>query len=113
MLCHPRSEALFPWIYEFYANAKQMEEELMTVRGKMINISARAINELYDLGNEEELESLNHQVEPEEVVAEICNSSETEWSKMSMKVLKSTSLSREEKVWLLFINAGIMPTRHL
>ncbi|KAK8958536.1 hypothetical protein KSP40_PGU013666 [Platanthera guangdongensis] len=30
-----------------------------------------------------------------------------------MKALKSTSLSREAKVWLLFINAGFMPTRHL
>ncbi|KAK8969468.1 hypothetical protein KSP40_PGU005730 [Platanthera guangdongensis] len=112
-LCHPQCEAVIPWVYEFYANAKQMEGEMVTVRGKLINISARAINELYDLGNQEELEILNHQVEPEEVVAEICNYSEPEWSKMSMKALKSTSLSREAKFLILFINAGIMPTRHL
>ncbi|KAK8964034.1 hypothetical protein KSP40_PGU011515 [Platanthera guangdongensis] len=90
-----------------------MEDDVVTVRGRLINISSNVINELYGVGADEELESLNYQITSDELAAAICNTPDPEWSKRSMKALKSTSLSREAKVWLLFINATVMPTRHL
>ncbi|KAK8968848.1 hypothetical protein KSP40_PGU019368 [Platanthera guangdongensis] len=112
-LCHPQDEAILPWVYEFYSNARFSENESVMVRGKVIDFSANSINKLYDLGCEEDFYSLNHPIDNSEVATLVCNSPDLAWSNASTGSLKSTSLSREAKVWLLFINASIMPTRHL
>ncbi|KAK8960968.1 hypothetical protein KSP40_PGU009385 [Platanthera guangdongensis] len=112
-LCHPRDEAILPWVYEFYSNARFSENESVMVRGKVIDFSANSINKLYELGCEEDFYSLNHPIVNSEVATLVCNSPDLAWSNAATGSLKSTSLSREAKVWLLFINASIMPTRHL
>ncbi|KAK8955291.1 hypothetical protein KSP40_PGU005864 [Platanthera guangdongensis] len=43
----------------------------------------------------------------------VCCTPKSEWASQSRKTLRATCLNREAKVWHLFINAGVMPTRHL
>ncbi|KAK8934283.1 hypothetical protein KSP39_PZI015012 [Platanthera zijinensis] len=112
--CHPRTEAILPMVYEFYANAKSIEGEVVTVRGKAVEFSAEMISDMFNLedhGYDDYAEILN-KVSLQEMTDTVCCTPTPEWASRTHKVLKTSCLTREAKVWLLFINASIMPTRH-
>ncbi|KAK8967931.1 hypothetical protein KSP40_PGU015782 [Platanthera guangdongensis] len=115
IFCHPRTEAVLPWVYEFYANARFREGTTVSVRGKQVDFSAATINNFFELDDDTEgsLMTLQATVPPSEIATTVCCVPQPEWARRSFKAIKSTSLSREAKVWLLFINASILPTRHL
>ncbi|KAK8943192.1 hypothetical protein KSP39_PZI008839 [Platanthera zijinensis] len=113
--CHPRTEAILSWVYEFYANARDSNGEKVFVRGKSVEFSAKVINDLFDLDDttQDGYANILSSVSIEEMMAVVCCTPESEWASQSRKTLRATCLNREAKVWLLFINAGVMPTRHL
>lgn len=111
--CHPRTEAILSWVYEFYANAWKNEDDKVMVRGKFIDVSANAINEVFAVSNAEKFVRLRAAMDPNEIATAVSSTPDPQWAGHSMKALKSTSLSREAKVWLLFVNANLIPTRHL
>ncbi|KAK8965716.1 hypothetical protein KSP40_PGU020158 [Platanthera guangdongensis] len=47
--CHPRTEVVLPWVYEFYANARFREGTTVSVRGKQVDFSATTINNFFEL----------------------------------------------------------------
>lgn len=114
-LCHPRTEAVLPWVYEFYSNAKYSEGDSVLVRGRMVNFSAQTINDMFDLRRDvlNPYKGVQSLVSPEEMAAAVCGQLQPVWAQKFKKALKSTCLSREAKVWCLFINASLLPTRHL
>ncbi|KAK8948740.1 hypothetical protein KSP39_PZI005926 [Platanthera zijinensis] len=85
------------------------------VRGKKVDFSAAAINTFFDLDNDiiPDHDSLLKTVPKEELTAVICGALGSDWVSTKENALKSTCLSREAKVWLHFVNASLLPTRHL
>ncbi|KAK8934638.1 hypothetical protein KSP39_PZI014972 [Platanthera zijinensis] len=112
--CHPRTEAVLPWVYEFYANARYREGDTVPVKGTQVDFSAATINNLFDLDDNTEgsLMALQATVPPTDIADVVCCVPKPEWARRSIKAIKSTNMSREAEVWLLFINASILPTRH-
>ncbi|KAK8935875.1 hypothetical protein KSP39_PZI013701 [Platanthera zijinensis] len=68
-LCHPRTEAVLPWVYEFYANAKFHMDGKIHIRGREVDFSAEGINSYFDLTNLdsdvfESVRTTNHSTSP-------------------------------------------------
>ncbi|KAK8918957.1 hypothetical protein KSP39_PZI021671 [Platanthera zijinensis] len=112
--CHPRTEAILPWVYEFYANGIFQNDDKVLVRGKEVNFSPQGICECFDMGNPEwdEYEQIKNTVSPDEVAAILCQAKTNMWANPRKHVLNSTSFTREAKVWMLFVNASLLPTKH-
>ncbi|KAK8913802.1 hypothetical protein KSP39_PZI024474 [Platanthera zijinensis] len=112
--CHPRTEAILPIVYEFYANAKSIEGEIVTARGNEVDFSAEIISGMFNLedqGHDNYAKILN-KVSLKKITVTVCCTPTPEWASKTQKVLNTSCLTREAKVWLLFINVSIMPTRH-
>ncbi|KAK8913544.1 hypothetical protein KSP39_PZI023706 [Platanthera zijinensis] len=111
---HPRDEAILSWVYEFYANAPFHQNDKVLVRGKEINCSTEAINNFFDMENVEDqrFEQLHETISPLEVATALSISSDIEWANPAKHVLRSAGFKREAKVWLLFVNASVLPTKH-
>ncbi|KAK8954232.1 hypothetical protein KSP39_PZI001911 [Platanthera zijinensis] len=112
--CHPRDEAILSWVYEFYANAPFHQNGKVLVRGKEINCLPEAINNFFHMENLEDqrYEQLRETVSPLEVATTLSMSSDIAWANQAKHVLRSAGFKREAKVWLLFINASVLPTKH-
>ncbi|KAK8945283.1 hypothetical protein KSP40_PGU003452 [Platanthera guangdongensis] len=101
-------------VYEFYTNAKSIEGEMVTVRGKEVEFSAERISDMFGLEdyNHDDYAEILNKVPIKEIRDVVCFTPTPKWASKTQKVLKTSCLTREAKVWLLFINASIMPTRH-
>ncbi|KAK8958519.1 hypothetical protein KSP40_PGU015019 [Platanthera guangdongensis] len=97
--CHPRTEAILPWVYEFYANARDSNGEKVFVRGKSVDFSAKIINDLFDLDNniQDGYANILTSVSLDEMMAMVCCTPEPEWASQSRKTLRATCLNREAK----------------
>lgn len=113
--CHPRTEAILRWVHEFYANAGFHNNGKTFVRGKEIDFSEEAINQCFDLPQLkiDDFNNFKTSIPPIDVASTLCLSSKITWANAAKHVLSSATFSREAKVWLLFINASILPTKHL
>lgn len=113
--CHPRCEAVLPWVYEFYANAPFSDDDTVEVRGTIVDFSSKAINDLLELPTEAvtDYKEIKRTISPDDLAAVVCGTVPPEWTRKYKQGLTSTCLTREAKVWLLYINAGILPTKHL
>ncbi|KAK8948521.1 hypothetical protein KSP39_PZI005730 [Platanthera zijinensis] len=112
--CHPRTEAILPWVYEFYANGKFKDDSKVLVRGTKVNFSLHGIYECFDLKNQEwdEYEQIKTIVSPNEVAAVLCQIKKDVWANPRKHVFNSTRFTREAKVWMLFVNVSLLPTKH-
>ncbi|KAK8930850.1 hypothetical protein KSP39_PZI016805 [Platanthera zijinensis] len=112
--CQHKVEAVQSWVFEFYAHARFAEGDKVFVRGKRVSFSPRVINEYFDLEDyhPDEYSSIHDLVTPEGMAALLCAAPGPNWSNPTKFVLKTNCLSRIAKVWLLFVNASIMPTKH-
>lgn len=112
--CHPRTEVVNSWVYEFYANAHYSGPRVSFVRGKSIDFSPIAINKYFDLEDyiHDGYTRVQKQISPQEIATKICSDGKPEWKSTKKQALKARSLSRESKVWLAFINASLLPTKH-
>ncbi|KAK8945170.1 hypothetical protein KSP39_PZI007645 [Platanthera zijinensis] len=113
--CHPRTEAVLPWVYEFYANTPVAESGTVFVRGKKVNFSASAINSFFDLDDNigPDHTTMLSSTPKADMTAVICSVLGLDWVSTKENALHSTCLSREAKVWLHFVNTSLLPTRHL
>ncbi|KAK8967549.1 hypothetical protein KSP40_PGU011032 [Platanthera guangdongensis] len=85
------------------------------MRGKMVDFSAAAIDAYFDLEDSivDDHTTLLAKVPIEEMTAVICNASGPVWATKNRKAVRSMCHTREAKMWLQFVNASILPTRHL
>lgn len=111
---HPRTEAMLPWVQEFYANARFHADGRVAVRGKPVDFSARTINTLFEIPHIDDTayELFKTTVSPMDIAKALCSSPVIEWANESKRILKSAYFRREAKVWMLFVNSSILPTKH-
>ncbi|KAK8941132.1 hypothetical protein KSP39_PZI010304 [Platanthera zijinensis] len=112
--CHPRTEILPAWVYEFYANARNVEYETVLVRGREVNFSAARISDIFNRGNQEYDDStvILNKVTIDDILKVVCATSAPEWMSKKPTIVKTSCLTRQAKAWLLFVNVGVMLTKH-
>ncbi|PIN12644.1 hypothetical protein CDL12_14745 [Handroanthus impetiginosus] len=94
-------------VREFYTNAKFIDEDIMTVRGRRVS---------YNIDAEDEYEYLTHeQFDVEQMTQRLCNGLVV-WEmghKDQLKHFKAKKLKPECRNWLHFICARMMPCTHV
>ncbi|KAK8943886.1 hypothetical protein KSP40_PGU004991 [Platanthera guangdongensis] len=111
--CHPRTDAVLPWVYEFYTNAKFHTDEKIHIRGKEVDFSAEGINSYFDLTNLDcDVFQSVRTSNPYDIATTLSLTRNITWVNESSHVLHSALFTREAKVWLIFVNSSVMPTKH-
>jgi len=85
------------------------------VRGKSIEYTDKAINDYLEcqINGEDEYSQLKGSILIEELAKEITRNGEIEYSITHKQLIYSTCLSRQAKVWALFITSSLIPPKHL
>jgi len=112
----PEFDANVNFVYEFYANLPDSQRDVVTVRGKPVDMSVEAINDLLGTPNvpfenegyREWLRSGSH----EEMSRVLCIPGEDWVTEKGKRVLKRDQLTRIAKAWIYFVCARLYPIKH-
>ncbi|GMN40396.1 hypothetical protein TIFTF001_009619 [Ficus carica] len=115
--CQHPSVAIVPLVREFYANFDVGNPNSVYVRGKRVDISGAAINNVYRLNDVEdeyiEFSKHVHGNQLSEIVKEICVPG-TEWIKSARgsRSLSRCNLKPGSLIWNHFLKSRLMPSTH-
>ena len=112
----PEFETNLNFVYEFYANLPDHNGDVVTVRGKKVDVSIEAINDLLGTpdvpfeneGYREWLRTCSH----EEMARLLCIPGEDWVLEKGKRVLKRDQLTRIAKAWIYFVCARLYPIKH-
>ncbi|GMN32299.1 hypothetical protein TIFTF001_044672 [Ficus carica] len=115
--CQHPSAAIVPLVREVYANFDVGNPNSVYVRGKRVDISGAAINNVYSLNDVEdeyiEFSKRVHENQLSEIVKEICVPG-TEWIKSARgsRSLSRCNLKPGPLIWNHFLKSRLMPSTH-
>ena len=115
--CKQPPIAILSVVREFYANAYEHQGSVARVRGKAVAFDRTTLSRFYGLENieyDEYSAYVDDHVDLNEIINTICKPS-TQWKMSNGEAIsvKTSTLTKEAKIWHYFVGARFMPSSHL